>query len=186
MSDHESDSDETIEPESEPEPEQEQIEEPEPTKKPRGRPRQSDAEKAAKKVIVKEKTIYMVPDEKKEGAFKKVKNPELGVREMKKLELQAAKERKEAELGKALLSRKNGKIDKRSSTARTPAQIAATQRMLEANKMKRAAAGKLKEVEKRERVIEKKEVMKEAIREVVSEPFYEPKPPPTPYDNLKF
>ena len=155
-------------------------------KKRRGRPALSKEEKLAKQVITKEKIIYMIPDEKK-GGFKKVK-PELGVRDLKKLELQAEKEKKEVELGRHLLSRKNGKIDKRSSTKRTPAQIEATKRMLEANKAKREAAGKMKEANAIVKKAEKKEEMKSAIREVVSEPYYTPKDvtPPDPYANMKF
>lgn len=227
MSDHESDSDCTIEPEEvvveenvvEPEPpkktkakprakpvkkikpdkqeydgeDEASPEEETPKKKPRGRPKKPEIEKAAKQVVVKEKVIYMVPNEKKEGSFKKIKNPTLGVRAMKKLELEAEKEKKELELGKALVVTKKGKIDKRSTT-RTPAQIAATARLVEANKLRREAAGKLKAAEKKEEAvnkkIEQKEIVKESLREVISEPepYYKPKEPiaPDPYGGLQF
>jgi len=224
MSDHESDSDCTIEPEEvveeevvEPEPpkktkskakprakpvkkikpskreyeegDDEASPEEEAPKKRRGRPALSKEEKLAKQVIKTEKVIYMIPDEKK-GGYKKCK-PELGVRAIKKMELQAEKEKAEVALGKALVQTKKGAIDKRSSTKRTPAQIAATAKLVEANRLRREAAGKLKEAEKKEKVvnkkIEQKEIVKAAVREVVSEPYYEPKPiAPDPYGGLQF
>ena len=75
-------------------------------KKRRGRPALSKEEKLAKQVIKTEKVIYMIPDEKK-GGYKKCK-PELGVRAIKKMELQAEKEKAEVALGKALVQTKKG------------------------------------------------------------------------------
>ena len=136
-------------------------------------------EKLAKQVITKEKVIYMVQNDK--GEFEKAKNPKITARELKKMELQKEKERKEIELGKTLQTRKNGKLDNRSVKQRTPAQIEATKRMLEANKKRREEKSKYKKAEE-------KQVIKDSVREVVNEPFYQPQPakPVDPYSNLKF
>ena len=146
------------------------------TKKPRGRPPKSEAEKLAKKTIVREKIIYMIPDS--DGNLKRVKNPELSKRDLKKIELEKEKEKKEIELGKMLVAKKNGKIDKRSSKPRTPAQIEATRRLLAANEKRR-------EMQKQMKNSEKKQMIKESLKEVVAEPFYEPKQV-DPYENMKF
>ena len=68
---------------------------------------------------------------------------------------------------------------------RTPAQIAATERMLEANKKRREAL----KINKQK---EDKQIVKDSLREVVKEPFYEPKEeksppkPKDPYENIVF
>lgn len=148
-------------------------------KKPKGRPKKPLEEKLAKQIITKEKIIYMVQNDK--GEYEKVKNPKITARELKKMELQKEKERKEIELGKTLQTRKNGKIDNRSAKTRTPAQIEATKRMLEANKKRR-------EEKKNYKKEADKQVIKDSVREVVNEPFYQPPPqkPVDPYANLKF
>lgn len=151
--------------------------EPQYKKKPRGRPKKPVEEKLAKQVITKEKIIYMVQNDK--GEFEKAKNPKITARELKKIELQKEKERKEIELGKTLQTRKNGKIDNRSAKVRTPAQIEATKKMLEANKKRREEKNTYKKAED-------KQIIKDSVREVVNEPFYEPPKPLNPYKNLIF
>lgn len=146
-------------------------------KKPKGRPKKPIEEKLAKQVITKEKIIYMVQNDK--GEYEKAKNPKITSRELKKMELQKEKEKKEIELGKTLQTRKNGKIDNRSAKTRTPAQIEATKRMLEANKKRREEKNTYKKEAQ-------KQVIKDSVREVVNEPFYQPQKPPDPYANLKF
>ena len=97
------DSDETIEPDDEGKTEPvEPIKEV--VKKKQGRPSKPLAEKLAKQVVVKEKIIYMVQNDK--GEFEKAKNPKMTARDLKKIELQKEKEAKEIELGKKLLSKK--------------------------------------------------------------------------------
>tara|TARA_A100001201_G_scaffold103604_1_gene88882 strand:+ start:7431 stop:8081 length:651 start_codon:yes stop_codon:yes gene_type:complete len=145
-------------------------------KKPRGRPKKPLEEKLAKKVVVKEKVIYMVPD--KDGNYKKVKNPALTQRDIKKIELEKEKEQKEIELGKVLVTKKNGKIDKRSSKPRTPAQIEATKKLLAANEKRRQMQKQIKDTET-------KQMIKDSVKEVVNEPFYEPKKH-DPYENIRF
>lgn len=142
-------------------------------KKKMGRPPKSQAEQLAKKTIVKEKIIYMIPTEN--GEYKKVKNPELTERDLKKIKLQKEKEEQEKILGKTLIQKKNGTIDKRSigMKTRSLAQQQATEKMLLANKKRREAQKELKKKEK-------KEIVKDSVREVVNEPFYTPKEPPPP------
>lgn len=182
----ESDSDATIEPEEEVVKEVIKEEPVEPVKKvvkkkQVGRPAKSLEEKLAKQVVVKEKIIYMVPNDK--GEFEKAKNPKMTARDLKKIQLQKEKEQKEIELGKKLLAKKNGKIDNRSVKQRTPAQIEATRKMVEANKLRRAEKSKATKKENKEIV---KESVKESVKEVLAEPFYEPAKPVDPYANMIF
>ena len=171
------------------------VTEPKKVKKKMGRPRLSEEEKMAKRVVVKEKIIYMVQNA--DGDFEKVKKPILSKTELKKAEREKARVEQEVELGKKLAARKNGVVDKRSANKRTPAQIAATQRMVAANKAKKAARDAEKDATT-------KKIVKTALKEVVSEPvepppvdkpFYEPKqstPAPAapvkedPYKNMVF
>jgi len=162
------------------------VTEPKKVKKKMGRPRLTQEEKLAKRVVVKEKVIYMVQNA--DGDFEKVKKPILSKTELKKAEREKARVDQEIELGKKLAARKNGVVDKRSANKRTPAQIAATQRMVAANKAKKAARDAEKEAKT-------KKIVKESLKEVVSEPveptpppekpFYEPKPTPAPAAPVK-
>ena len=178
----ETDSDATIEPE-------EEVVKEEPVepvkkvvkKKKVGRPQKPLEEKLAKQVVVKEKIIYMVQNDK--GEFEKAKNPKMTARDLKKIELQKEKEQKEIEMGKKLLAKKNGKIDNRSVKQRTPAQIEATRKMVEANKLRRAEKNKATKKENKEIV---KESVKESVKEVLQEPFYQPAKQVDPYANMIF
>ena len=82
------DSDETIEAEPPTEINKETAEEevlsPVKKKKPKGRPPKPLEEKLAKQTIVKEKIIYMIPNEN--GGYDKVKNKQLTARDIKKIE----------------------------------------------------------------------------------------------------
>ena len=197
-SDDDNDSDATIEPENEDttqnnkkliknklnqESDQEEITSPVKKKNKVGRPEKSLEEKLAKKTIIKEKVIYMIPDEN--GGFKEQKNKQLTARDLKRIEDKKKVEEMEKELGKKLIQKKNGKVDKRSigGRTRTPAQIEATKKMLEANKNRRAAEKELKDVKK---TTKNKEIVKEALEEVIYKPSKKPEPKPSPYDNLKF
>ena len=68
----------------------------------------------------------------------------------------------EQQMGKKIYRTKKGKPDLRSVKVRTPAQIAATERMLAANKAKREAKQKGDESAQ-------KSSQKQAVKEVVSE-----------------
>jgi hypothetical protein len=181
------DSDETIEPEPQPEVNKETAEEevlsPVKKKKPKGRPPKPLEEKLAKQTIVKEKIIYMIPNEN--GGYDKVKNKQLTARDLKKIEEEKKITEMEKELGKKLLRKSNGKLDKRSigERTRTPAQIEATKKMLAANEKRRAAQRELKDLKKENKT---KEIVKQSLEEVIYKPSKKVEPKPTPYDNLKF
>ena len=148
------------------------VTEPKKVKKKMGRPRLSEEEKLAKRVIVKEKVIYMVQNA--DGDFEKVKKPILSKTELKKAEREKARVEQEVELGKKLAARKNGIVDKRSANKRSAAQIAATQRMVSANKARKAARDAEKEAKT-------KKIVKESLKEVVSEPVESTPPPEKPF-----
>ena len=159
-----------------------------PVKKKKGRPAKTEheklEEKLSKKTIIKEKIVYMIPDES--GGYKQVKNKQLTARDLKKIEERKKAEQMELELGKKLLRTKSGKVDKRSigERTRTPAQIAATKAMLEANVKRRQAQKELKDMKKENKT---KEIVKQSLEEVIYKPSKKPEPkPPSPYDNLKF
>jgi hypothetical protein len=158
-----------------------------PVKKKKGRPAKTEQEKLeeklSKKTIIKEKIVYMIPDES--GGYKQVKNKQLTARDLKKIEERKKAEQMELELGKKLLRTKSGKVDKRSIGARTrtEAQIEATKKMLEANKKRRQAQKELKDLKKENKT---KEIVKQSLEEVIYKPSKKPEPKPSPYDNLKF
>jgi len=183
--DENEDSDETIEPEPQPEINKETAEEKVliPLNKKKGRPPKPIEEKLAKKTIIKEKLIYMIPNES--GGYTEVKNKQLTARDMKKIEEKKKADQMEIELGKKLLRTKTGKVDKRSigEKTRTPAQIAATKAMLEANVKRRAAQKELKELKKETKT---KAVVKEALNEVIYKPSPKPEIKVNPYDSIRF
>lgn len=153
-------------------------------KKKVGRPEKSVEEKLAKKTIIKERVVYMIPNSS--GGYDKVKNKQLTAKDLKRIEEEKKVENLEVEMGRKLLKKKNGTLDKRSigQKTRTPAQIAATKAMLEANIKRRQAQKELKDMKKE---IKTKEVVKEALNEVIYKPSKKPEPKaPSPYDNLKF
>ncbi len=179
------DSDETIEPEPQPEVNKETAEEEvlSPVKKKKGRPAKTLEEKLAKKTIIKEKLIYMIPNES--GGYDKLKNKQLTARDIKKIEEEKKITEMEKELGKKLLRKSNGKLDKRSvgEKTRTPAQIEATKKMLAANEKRRAAQRELKELKKETKT---KEIVKQSLEEVIYKPSPKPDIKPDPYANIRF
>ena len=185
--DENADSDETIEAEPPTEINKETAEEevlsPVKKKKPKGRPPKPLEEKLAKKTIIKEKVIYMLPDDK--GGYTEQKNKQLTKRDLKKIEERKKVEEMEKELGKKLLTKKNGKVDKRSigEKTRTPAQIAATKAMLAANEKRRAAQRELKDLKKETKT---KEIVKQSLEEVIYKPSPKPDIKPDPYANIRF
>ena len=148
-----------------------------PVKKKKGRPAKTEneklEEKLSKKTIIKEKIVYMIPDES--GGYKQVKNKQLTARDLKKIEERKKAEQMELELGKKLLRTKNGKVDKRSigERTRTPAQIAATKAMLEANVKRRQAQKELKDMKKENQT---KAIVKHSLEEVIYKPSKNPAP----------
>ena len=179
------DSDETIEPEPQPEVNKETAEEEvlSPVKKKKGRPAKTLEEKLAKKTIIKEKLIYMIPNES--GGYDKVKNKQLTARDIKKIEEEKKITEMEKELGKKLLRKSNGKLDKRSvgEKTRTPAQIEATKKMLAANEKRRAAQRELKDLKKDTKT---KEIVKQSLEEVIYKPSPKQDIKPDHYANIRF
>lgn len=138
--------------------------------KKKGRPPKPIEEKLAKQVIKKEKIIYVIQGE--DGKMIRKDPNKMGVRDLKKLKIEDEAQKAELEYGKKLGRLKNGKA--KIPKERTEAQKRATEKMLEANRLRRA--GKKSEA-KQERKEEIKEVVKESVKEVVQEPAIE-KPPP--------
>ena len=138
--------------------------------KKKGRPPKPIEEKLAKQVIKKEKIIYVIQGE--DGKMIRKDPNKMGVRDLKKLKIEDEAQKAELEYGKKLGRLKNGKA--KIPKPRTEAQKRATEKMLEANRLRRA--GKKSEA-KQERKEEIKEVVKESVKEVVQEPAIE-KPPP--------
>jgi len=136
----------------------------------RGRPPKPIEEKLAKKVIKKEKIVYVIQDS--DGKLTRKDPDKMGIRDLKKLKIEDEAQKQELEYGKKLARLKNGKA--KIPKTRTEAQKKATEKMLEANRLRRA--GKKSE-EKIERKQEIKEVVKESVKEVVQEPAIS-KPPP--------
>jgi hypothetical protein len=84
------------------------------------------------------------------------KKKELSARQLKRMELDAKFVEMEAVAGRKLRQTKNGKVDKRCVKARSPAQIAASQRLAEFNK----------ELRKQKKQAESKSAVKEVISEL--------------------
>ena len=107
-----------------------------PKKATRGRPKLAEDEKKAKKVVIKEKRIYMVKDDST-GEYKEQKIKPLTERQLKKIELEKKNTELEIEIGKKLARTKKGKVDNRSVKERTPAQIAHSKKLVELNRLRR-------------------------------------------------
>jgi hypothetical protein len=101
-----------------------------PKKATRGRPKLAEDEKKAKKVVIKEKRIYMVKDDST-GEYKEQKIKPLTERQLKKIELEKKNTELEIEIGKKLARTKKGKVDNRSVKESTPAQIAHSKKLVE-------------------------------------------------------
>jgi len=126
-----------------------------------------------KEIIKTEKIIYMIPDNN--GGYTEVKNPpKLTKKDIQKHENEIEVQKQEELLGKKLVRKKNGAADKRSSNTkaiRTPAQIAASQKLVALNKKKRE--DKLKAIETKEKLKMEniKDEITETIIDVVSKPI---------------
>tara|TARA_Y100000004_G_scaffold197271_1_gene270795 strand:- start:3687 stop:4505 length:819 start_codon:yes stop_codon:yes gene_type:complete len=113
-----------------------------------------------------EKIIYMVENDK--GEFVEHKNKPLSKKELKKLENQQKTQAIEKEIGKKLFQKKNGEVDMRSKNKRTPAQIEASKKLVEYNRLKR-------EKQKAEKEKQLKNTVQEAVVDVVTKPMTEVK-----------
>ena len=157
-----------------------------PTKSKRGRPKLAEDEKKAKKVVIKEKRIYMVKDDST-GEYKEQKIKPLTERQLKKIELEKKNTELEIEMGKKLVRTKKGSIDNRSSKERSPAQIAHSKKLVEMNRLRREKR-KTENKEELSKSIDnsvKKSMVeiittpKEIIKEIKPE-WVAPPPPPPP------
>ncbi len=166
------DSDETIE-EAEPEPE------PEPAKPKRKYTKQPKEIEVKKAVLVKkekvkpkkkaDKVVYIVQDEKT-GDVEEVGRPFKKLTKKQALAIEREEEavKEEIEIGKQLVRTKKGMVDKRSKPARTAAQVEATKRLVEMNKLKR-------EQKMKEHNNEVKETVSKTVKEVLSDVIKNPR-----------
>ncbi len=126
-----------------------------------------------KEVIKTEKIIYMIPDNN--GGYTEVKKvPKLSKKDIQKHENELLVQKEEELIGKKLMRKKNGTTDKRSSNTkavRTPAQIAASQKLVALNKKRKE--DKLKEIETKEKtkMEDIKDEITSTIIDVVSKPI---------------
>ncbi len=130
-----------------------------------------------KEIIKKEKVIYMIPDDS--GGYKQVTNPpKLTKKDIKKHENELEVQKQEELLGRKLVRKKNGTADKRSANTkavRTPAQIAASKKLVEMNKKRREDKLKLKEQKEKTKMEDIKEEISDTIINVVSKPIQQVK-----------
>jgi len=151
--------------------------EPKPEKK-KGRPPKPIEEKLAKQVIKKEKIIYVIQGE--DGKMTRKDPEKLGVRDLRKLKIEDEAQKAELEYGKKLGRLKNGKA--KIPKPRTEAQKRATEKMLEANRLRRAGKKSEAKIERKQEI---KEVVKESVKEVVQEPAIEKPPSPPPQKSVE-
>ena len=135
--------------------------------KKKGRPPKPLEEKLAKQVIKKEKIVYIIQDS--EGNVVRKDPTKLTMKELRKLKIEDEAQKTEIEYGKKLARLKSGKA--KIPKSRTEAQMKATEKMLEANRLRRAG-------KKNEAKSEIKEVVKQSVKEVVQEPAIQKPPPP--------
>ena len=138
-----------------------------------GKPHRNDMQCIGhtKEVIKKEKVIYMVANDR--GGYDEIKNPKpLGKRELRKIELEEQAKKEEIELGKKLIRRKTGAVDKRSKNTRSEKQIENAKKLVAFNKKRKE--DKLKqEQENLNKVI--KDTVTDTVVDVVSKPLHQVK-----------
>ncbi len=108
----------------------------------RGRPKEiiEDDEKEGKELVVEEEKVIMRPT-------KTGKDKQLSARQLKKMELDQRFIEIEQAANRKLRQTRKGKVDQRCIGERTERQIAATKRMLEANRVRREKIAKEKNTE---------------------------------------
>ena len=127
-------------------------------------PRKSRAQNL---VQVKEKVIYMIPDEQNAGQFKPINVKPPSKRELAKIEKERELKQQEIDTGKKIRATRKGEADKRTTKERSPAQIAAAKALVERNKAKREAAKAAKAQEKKQEAVAQAESIKDAVEETV-------------------
>ena len=126
------------------------------------------------RVIEKTKVIYMIPTNG--GFIESESKPRLTKKELDFLENDEIISKQEIEIGKKIIRRKNGTADLRSKREQTAKQKEATQKMVEANKLRRAK----KKEEKAETLGQQ---VKSALIDVVTTPASELKKPEKKIEN---
>ena len=133
--------------------------------------------KHTKEIIKTEKIIYMIPDNS--GGYKEVKNPpKLTKKDIKRHENELEVQKQEELIGRKLIRKKNGTTDKRSSNTkavRTPAQIAASKKLVELNKKRKEDRLNQKEQKEKIKIENMKEEITDTIIDVVSKPIQQVK-----------
>ena len=146
--------------------------------KEQGKPvKETKPTKHTKEIIKTEKIIYMIPDNS--GGYKEVKNPpKLTKKDIKRHENELEVQKQEELIGRKLIRKKNGTADKRSSNTkaiRSPAQIAASKKLVEMNiKRKEDRLNQKKQMEK-VKLENMKEEITDTIIDVVSKPIQQVK-----------
>tara|TARA_R110000824_G_scaffold229618_1_gene417284 strand:+ start:58 stop:864 length:807 start_codon:yes stop_codon:yes gene_type:complete len=134
-----------------------------PIKKSRGRPKKTLEEKLSKKTIIKEKIIYMIPNES--GGYDPIKNVKpLSKAHLQKIENEKKVAEEEILIGKRIVRTKSGKGDQRSIKPRSEAQIAHSKKFVAMMAEKRKK--KIEEINSNTKAI-----IKESIVEVVTQPL---------------
>ena len=127
------------------------------------------------RVIEKTKVIYMIPTNG--GFIESESKPRLTKKELDFLENDEIISKEEIATGKKIIRRKNGTADLRSKREQTQKQKEATQKMVEANKIRRAK----KKEEKAETLGQQ---VKSALIDVVTTPASELKKPEKKIENV--
>jgi len=129
--------------------------------------------KHTKEIIKTEKIIYMIPDNN--GGYKQVKHaPTLTKKDIKRHENELEVQKQEELIGRKLIRKKNGTADKRSSNTkalRSPAQIAASKKLVEMNKKRKEDRLKALEQKEKSKLEDIKEEISDTIINVVSKPI---------------
>ena len=117
-----------------------------------------------------EKIIYMIPDGS--GGYVEQKDKPLTKAQLKRLENQQKTEAIEKEIGRKVFQRKDGAPDKRSHRTRSQAQIEASKKLVEYNRIKREQKKAEKEKQLKNNI---KNSVEEAVVDVVTKPMTEVK-----------
>jgi len=118
-----------------------------------------------------ERIVYMIPNQ--QGGFDKHLNkPRITKKDIQYHKNIQESEKEEIMIGKKLLTTKQGKVDNRSRKKRTPAQIAATEKLVQKAKERREAKQKKVAEDKQQEVEVIKNQVHNSIVEVVKTPAH--------------
>jgi hypothetical protein len=156
-------------------------------KKSKGRPKKPLEEKLAKQIITKEKIIYMIPDDS--GGYTEFKNPKLTKKDMKKIENEKLFKKEQEEIGRKLIQKRNGALDKRSLPKKEPTQkqIDARLNFVENNRKRAEERRKLKN-EDLTKIVHNTivDVVKTPANQIQKKPVSTPTPISTPAPAIQY